>query len=133
MTPIKHPNVFDSFICLSMLRPHTGNVPYEGWSAAYSVTSILMQLQSFLFADKIDQDGGYQVQARRSQRDIAHTISTCKRFTCSCGHSNDYPQPPVRDVEEKLIKVFPVSHDGYYHDVDINGTHCQRYIHRNKQ
>eukprot|EP00486_Rosalina_sp_Unknown_P000214 CAMPEP_0201567080 /NCGR_PEP_ID=MMETSP0190_2-20130828/7371_1 /ASSEMBLY_ACC=CAM_ASM_000263 /TAXON_ID=37353 /ORGANISM="Rosalina sp." /LENGTH=54 /DNA_ID=CAMNT_0047986631 /DNA_START=127 /DNA_END=287 /DNA_ORIENTATION=- len=37
-TPIKHPNIFDSFLCLSMLRAYTGNVPYEGWSGAYSAT-----------------------------------------------------------------------------------------------
>ena len=53
LTKLKHPNVFGEFICLSMLRQHTANTPYEGWSSAYSVTSILLQLQSFLFAGMI--------------------------------------------------------------------------------
>lgn len=125
-TPLVHPNVFGGFICLSMLRPHTGNVPYEGWSAAYSITSVLMQLQSFLFADNIDQDGGYQVKAYRSSSHIARTMATCKSFTCHCGHSHTTPFPEVQDVEEKSIKVFPIDASAhYFNEVDFNGTYCQ--------
>jgi len=125
-TPISHPNVFDSFICLSMLRPHTGTVPYEGWSAAYSITSILMQLQSFLFADKIDQDGGYQVKSRKSKSDLDRTIQRCLSFKChGCGHSHDNPQPAVQDVAESLIKVYPCNPTSIDGNVYINGTQCQ--------
>merc|ERR1719201_2899694 len=65
-TPIAHPNVYGEWLCLSMLRRHTTDTAYEGWSGAYSATSILMQLQSFLFAEKVDQDEGYQADARLS-------------------------------------------------------------------
>merc|ERR1719273_1251232 len=73
-TPIRHPNIFGSWLCLSMIRPHTSTVPYEGWSSAYSATSVCLQLQSFLFADKIDQDGGYQVRAYLSSDDVRRSL-----------------------------------------------------------
>ena len=50
MTEIPHPNVFGSNICLDMLQPKNKSSGwYDGWSSAYSVESILIQLQSFLF------------------------------------------------------------------------------------
>lgn len=66
-TMIPHPNVFEGYdfnanrnepgcwICLNMLR-NTNQGSNSGWSGAYSVYSIIMQLQSFLFAENIDQD-----------------------------------------------------------------------------
>ena len=107
-----------------MLRPHTGNVPYEGWSGAYSVTSILMQLQSFLFAEKIDQDGGYQARARLEDVDINRTISICKQFECErSGHSHENPWPEVQGPKEALIKVHPTDPDSGY--VVVQGSDCQ--------
>ena len=120
-TPISHPNIFDSFLCLSMLRPQTSNIPYEGWSGAYSVTSILMQLQSFLFAEKIDQDGGYQVNAKLSDRDVNYSIKLCKSFKCKkCNHSHDTPWPKVKGPPEALIKVFQL--------IKIKTCYCPRFI-----
>jgi ubiquitin-protein ligase len=54
-TPIPHPNVFGNYICLDMIqagRREEGG----GWSSAYSVQSILTQLQSFLFEENLDKD-----------------------------------------------------------------------------
>ncbi len=54
-TPICHPNVFGNRICLDMLSldndlyESDSKEKYWGWSSAYSVQSILMQLQAFLF------------------------------------------------------------------------------------
>jgi len=44
-TDIPHPNVFGKNLCLDML----GNEGYGKWIPAYTVESILIQLQSFLF------------------------------------------------------------------------------------
>jgi ubiquitin-protein ligase len=61
-TKIPHPNVFDDWICLDMIRT-TEQGKYKGWTPAYNITSILMQLQSFLFEESnIDQDGGYSTK-----------------------------------------------------------------------
>ena len=53
-----------------------------------------MQLQSFLYADKIDQDGGYQVKAYLSNQDVNRSIKICKEFVCrTCSHSHYAPWP----------------------------------------
>ena len=46
---IPHPNVFGNYICLDMIQQHRRREEGGGWSSAYSVQSILTQLQSFLF------------------------------------------------------------------------------------
>lgn len=85
-TPISHPNVFSNgFICLSMLRPHTSAQAYEGWSSAYSATSVCLQLQSFLFAEKIDQVGGYQANARFNMISDERWIYAANSSACSAG------------------------------------------------
>ena len=50
MTTIPHPNVFGDTVCLDMLQPKKKTSSwYDGWSSAYTVESVLIQLQSFLF------------------------------------------------------------------------------------
>eukprot|EP00854_Cymbomonas_tetramitiformis_P010904 gene10904-12901_t len=58
----RHPNVFGDWVCLNMLRPPAYGLDYSGWSSAYSLTSIAMQLQTFLFAKSVPQDGGGSVK-----------------------------------------------------------------------
>ena len=49
-TTIPHPNVFGNTICLDMLQPKKKDSSwYDGWSSAYTVEAVLIQLQSFLF------------------------------------------------------------------------------------
>lgn len=47
-TPVPHPCVDGVMVRLDMLDPSRKGI-YEGWTSAYSVQSILLQLQSFLF------------------------------------------------------------------------------------
>ena len=47
-TPLTHPNVFGTTICLDMLNS-SDRVLYQGWTSGYTVQSVLIQLQSFLF------------------------------------------------------------------------------------
>ncbi|KAK3262957.1 hypothetical protein CYMTET_28216 [Cymbomonas tetramitiformis] len=56
-----HPNVYGRWVCLNMLRGghiRGFDTVSSGWSPAYSLSSILMQLQSFLFAENVPQDDG---------------------------------------------------------------------------
>ena len=45
-----HPNVFGTYICLSICN--------TDWSPAYTLLTVLLQLQSFLFAERVLQDYG---------------------------------------------------------------------------
>jgi ubiquitin-protein ligase len=63
-----------SFICLDMLRPAAGNGAYSGWSSAYSVLSILLQLQSFLFAENIPQVGRGRIVALYHRSSASYQI-----------------------------------------------------------
>ena len=123
-TPITHPNMFGSYICLSMLKPDSSNSPYEGWSGAYSATSILMQLQSFLRAEKIDQDGGYLLNEELTDQDVNYSVQFCKSFKCKrCEHSHTSPWPEVKAPPKALIKVYPT--DPQSGHVIVQGSACQ--------
>eukprot|EP00755_Sulcionema_specki_P004404 Sspe_Gene.29991::Locus_14548_Transcript_1_1_Confidence_1.000_Length_4447::g.29991::m.29991 len=53
---IQHPNVFGEYICLDLLEQgefegaEEAMKPFTGWSAAYGVQAILIQLQSFFYS-----------------------------------------------------------------------------------
>lgn len=50
---IPHPNVFGNTLCLDMLDKNNHMI-YQGWSTAYTIETILIQLQSFLFEPMAD-------------------------------------------------------------------------------
>jgi len=106
-----HPNVFGSagnvYICLSMLKPHLNGVKYDGWTSAYSCTSLLLQLQSFLFeSGSIEQDYGetdwhsaraYD-RAEWNSKTIADVRRNNERFFIwideELRHTHEAPWPP---------------------------------------
>jgi ubiquitin-protein ligase len=47
---IPHPNVFGTTLCLDILQTGSKEI-YQGWTSAYTVEAILIQLQSFLFEE----------------------------------------------------------------------------------
>ncbi|QDS68299.1 hypothetical protein FKW77_010663 [Venturia effusa] len=51
-TPIEHPNIFDKHICASILNDG------EGYTPAYTLKGIAIQLLSFFASDSIEQDYG---------------------------------------------------------------------------
>jgi len=55
-----HPNLYSFGLCLDILSSYIGEVDKRaGWSPAYTVRTLLMQLQSFLFEfDAAPQDHG---------------------------------------------------------------------------
>lgn len=60
-TPIDHPNVFGNHICLDMLQEDQKEL-YQGWSSAYTIQSILIQLQSFLFVGQTEYQKAKELQ-----------------------------------------------------------------------
>ena len=80
---LKHDHVFKTWICLDMLQEFEWSskseidTPYTGWTTAYSVHSVLLQLQSFLF-DK----------ANVSASEVQKAKDSALKFTCkTCSHS----------------------------------------------
>lgn len=93
-------------VCLDMLtlpRPGQAMRPYEHWTAAFTVRSILVQLKSFVLADghmTATQDGT-----------LLRAISESSAFECiSCGHVSSHPCPPfpcARQVEAAPV-AYPI-------------------------
>lgn len=71
-----HPNVFGAWICLDMLKnPEMYASPYKGWSAAYRVSAILLQLYGFLLVDEsMDQLYGGNVKRKGANRGAAVAV-----------------------------------------------------------
>ena len=74
-----HQNVFGDSICLDLLEQgewagHAREATFCGWSTAYSVKTLLLQLQSFLFSDRSllgnygDEDGDLSPQCVQEAR-----------------------------------------------------------------
>jgi len=99
LTPIRHPNVFGRYICLTMLLKRKYNDdPHEGWTGAYTVASILLQLQSFLFSDHVTQDiNDYNGRAYVKKNYVQDTsIASLANFQCKrCRHTGIRPFPPI--------------------------------------
>eukprot|EP01083_Nonionella_stella_P039796 108250_1 len=101
-TTLTHPNVFGSFICLDMLKSYTRNEPYRGWSTAYSVCSILLQLQSFLFAENVPQDYvpvDYSIKNVVRSENVKNAFKLARKFKCSavqCPHKGTNPWPQLK-------------------------------------
>jgi hypothetical protein len=83
---LAHSNVIHGFICLDMLVSGDfvadQNKAYTGWSSAYSLLSVLLQLQAFLFD-----------RANMTEDSIAAAKFHQQRFSCSCGHCQSRPWP----------------------------------------
>lgn len=95
LTQIHHQNVSGDRLYLDLLD-NAGHGRHDygtGWSAAYTVQSILIQLQSFLFEeDKISR--------------VDDSRANAKAFVCeACGHTNDvpYPRPLLSDEAENKV------------------------------
>lgn len=57
---ITHPNIFGNYICASILNTD------EGYTSAYTLKGIAIQLLSFFTSDRIEQEGGgYSVELGR--------------------------------------------------------------------
>jgi ubiquitin-protein ligase len=93
MTPLTHPNVFGTSICLDMLNSKD-RVLYQGWTSGYTVESILIQLQSFLF-EKPPKD---------SEEKIKEEVKLANEFKdLAINHKGPLsPYPPFNHKEKDL-------------------------------
>jgi len=96
-TPFPHANVVRKAngkysICLDMLEARKNKSPYNGWSSAMSVLSILVQLQSFLTTKKLHYSGAMEFQGSMDRAVRQMADFECKR----CTHHGVLAPFPVR-------------------------------------
>lgn len=100
-TFIDHPNIFGGYICLDMLEQgeysalHNRQQRNTGWTTAYSVQSILVQLQNFLshhaYTDRIGREWG-----------LKKTKDALEVYSCTCGHGVDHQVMIDAEVNEVM-------------------------------
>lgn len=112
------------FLCMDVInnffwQQDSGQNEYRGWSSAYSVETLLLQLYTFLFEERVENYDGrtkltlYQKppelgDGKYSHAEILDNLSQswqeCQDFTCiGCGHTYLAPQPVVYSSQYKSI------------------------------
>lgn len=112
------------FLCMDVInnffwQQDSGQNEYRGWSSAYSVETLLLQLYTFLFEERVENYDGrtkltlYQKppelgDGKYSHTEIRENLSVswreCQEFACaSCGHTYLAPQPVVHPSQYKLL------------------------------
>jgi ubiquitin-protein ligase/Mg-chelatase subunit ChlD len=96
---IKHNNVFDDYICLDILTmaAETATTPYRGWSNAYTVSSLLVQLQCFLFdVERVEEEE--ERTTRCDDYGIDRMYREARNYRCNaCTHQGCKPWPQLDD------------------------------------
>jgi hypothetical protein len=86
-----------------MLEPNKSGKWYEGWNSAYTVESILIQLQSFLF--DTSSKAGSKGRDREDYEDkVKAAVDEANSFKCSkCKHRGPIePYPPFNSNENDI-------------------------------
>jgi len=98
-TPLPHPHVHQDKICLDILSDFQNYFENDrikgsiGWSAAYTVQTILVQLQAFLMEYK---EGESDKPLSKYLSKIPEAISVAQQFQCRmCPHHFNNPWPPL--------------------------------------
>jgi ubiquitin-protein ligase len=99
---VEHPNVYNSYICASMLNTS------EGWTPAYTLKGVVIQLLSFFCSDSLEQDYGNnsvnlavwrRQNAERRRRNFEQHL-TADFYKCHiCGFGPDWMSSQPNEIE----------------------------------
>jgi ubiquitin-protein ligase len=108
---IIHPNVFGSKLCLDMLENNSKGRWYEGWNSAYTVESIMIQLQSFLF----DKPKGKKKRGEDEEEwedKFKEIVNLANSYKCNkCKHRGPIEPYPPFHAKEADISAFCIVRD----------------------
>ncbi|KAL9643758.1 hypothetical protein ABK040_016060 [Willaertia magna] len=116
-TRIEHPNVIGNTICLDMLQAASSE-KFSGWSSAYTVQSILVQLQAFLFeADpsrifqNINDPKTYEIKKQEWLSSVKWSVEQSRNYCDkTVGHAAPYKVvPPFPEDTEEFKHLFDES------------------------
>eukprot|EP01111_Echinosteliopsis_oligospora_P010121 TRINITY_DN3093_c2_g1_i1.p1 TRINITY_DN3093_c2_g1~~TRINITY_DN3093_c2_g1_i1.p1 ORF type:complete len:1039 (-),score=350.13 TRINITY_DN3093_c2_g1_i1:7-3123(-) len=101
-TRMMHPSVYGHWVCLDMLELGSFGDEAEqdrintGWSSGYSVLSILLQLQAFLFTDKEDYGDDEHSGIADDPYHVTRALVSASAFNCGgCSHKPGHVWPPL--------------------------------------
>lgn len=99
---IVHPNIYGDYICASILNTT------EGWTPAYTLKGVLIQLLSFFTSESLEQDyGGVMVdladyrREQNVQRSPRHSNTRHDYFCDSCGFGPEW-KTPTDDTSDNI-------------------------------
>jgi ubiquitin-protein ligase len=103
LSHLPHPHVQKDRICLDLLSDFQNyfdkNGNRTGWSSAYNVQAILLQMQAFLMTLEDDEEDGVKVEFYLNQ--IPAAIQASRRYSCpDCSHKPGNPYPPIPTLEQ---------------------------------
>ncbi|KAL0483244.1 ubiquitin conjugating enzyme E2 [Acrasis kona] len=108
---IHHPNIINNTLCIDMLEKRTGDTHYRGWSSAYTVQSILIQLQAFLFDAEpsevlkdIVNPQEYDKKAKEWLSGISYSVDQSLRY-----HDNKVGHHPPKSPWPQFREAEPVT------------------------
>jgi ubiquitin-protein ligase len=105
---IVHPNIYGDYICASILNT------VEGWTPAYTLKGVLIQLLSFFASESLEQDHGGGVVDLRDFRSAQKAGEdwrfgkNCKaheHFCETCGYGPDWTPAPLAKRSNTAAKV----------------------------
>ncbi|KAI8591923.1 hypothetical protein BDZ88DRAFT_494657 [Geranomyces variabilis] len=131
-TPFKHPNVFGGYICCDILK---GRIVREsdgyigGYTPAYSLQTIFVQLLSFFTAGRVEQEyGGFTTAYKVDKPALQEKIA---RFVCkSCGFNLNASRSPNSKKRPENPTFVPLGRkdSGYQGVSSVDNTACALQI-----
>jgi hypothetical protein len=97
---VKHPNIFGYYICASILNTH------QGYTSAYTLKAIAIQMLSFFGSDSIEQVGsGVSVQLNKYRDAQNQTLEVYHCEHCQFGSSSPISIESDVKGEEKCLDI----------------------------
>lgn len=102
-TPVRHPNVFGTFICADILQAHhrrSSGYYNGGYTPGYLLKYIFLQILSFFSDNNVEQEFGY-VEQINSDDEGFRTFSekSVKAFECKlCGYNDSKASKPLMPI-----------------------------------